>query len=173
MTHLGESDYETLMQRLQISSTAQNEIGGAEQQMYEKFQTNSINSKYLPNENSEIRSIHSNGSNSPLYAPQQLRMTISGAGNNKNSPVYENLDFYGGAASQQFNSTHRRAQPQSPSSKGHYLVMQSSSSIGSIGGVATNSARFTHTPVHEIAAANTGAPIYENIIPHTGKLKYE
>lgn len=98
----------------------------------------------------------------------------------KHSPVYENLEFYG-----QFDTNQKRAQPQSPASRQNvmlndYLLMQP------IGG-----GRFAHTPVPEPTAgkhnhnhnhnqnhtlpnpieelASASAPIYENIIPHSGQ----
>ncbi|XP_030378639.1 LIM domain-containing protein jub isoform X2 [Scaptodrosophila lebanonensis] len=131
---------------------------------------------------------HTNGSHhSPLppppssphiYAPtaQILGQRIAPQ---KHSPVYENLDFYG--ANSQFESNYKRAQPQSPASRqsamlNDYLLMQP------IGG-----GRFAHTPVpeatvhHNNTLHNHGhgqnnsqqhdevAPIYENIIPHSGQ----
>ncbi|KAH8291578.1 hypothetical protein KR018_001253, partial [Drosophila ironensis] len=103
----------------------------------------------------------SNGS-AQIYAPtaQILGQRIAPQ---KHSPVYENLEFYG-----QFDSNHKRAQPQSPGSRqsamlNDYLLMQP------IGG-----GRFAHTPVPEPIKARSGAeelaaPIYENIIPHSGQ----
>ncbi|KAH8289871.1 hypothetical protein KR054_012409 [Drosophila jambulina] len=125
---------------------------------------------------------HSHNGSAHIYAPtaQVLGQRIAPQ---KHSPVYENLEFYG----QQFDSNHKRAQPQSPGSRqsamlNDYLLMQP------IGG-----GRFAHTPVpvplpvespggargaakmslgpggdlEEHAAAH---PIYENIIPqHSGQ----
>ncbi|EDV95251.1 LIM domain-containing protein jub [Drosophila grimshawi] len=127
---------------------------------------------------------HNSHTNSPLiYAPtaQVLGQRIVPQ---KHSPVYENLEFYG-----QFDTNQKRAQPQSPASRqsvmlNDYLLMQP------IGG-----GRFAHTPVpeapkHHQAHTHTlshthahghshnaieelqssqVAPIYENIIPHSGQ----
>ncbi|MDE5061022.1 hypothetical protein OZD67_02665 [Wolbachia endosymbiont of Drosophila nikananu] len=130
---------------------------------------------------------HSHNGSAHIYAPtaQVLGQRIAPQ---KHSPVYENLEFYG-----QFDSNHKRAQPQSPGSRqsamlNDYLLMQP------IGG-----GRFAHTPVpvenpggargaagtgagpatggagRSIALGPTGdleehaAPIYENIIPHSGQ----
>ncbi|XP_022208985.2 LOW QUALITY PROTEIN: LIM domain-containing protein jub [Drosophila obscura] len=116
-----------------------------------------------------VEQLINNGGGSPqIYAPtaQVLGQRIAPQ---KHSPVYENLEFYG-----QFDSNHKRAQPQSPGSRqsamlNDYLLMQP------IGG-----GRFAHTPVPEtvavtaLAAAREPleemvAPIYENIIPHSGQ----
>lgn len=123
---------------------------------------------------------HSNGSggngsiNSPRYGASSGRQQFIYEHHHyqpiqqKQSPVYENLDFYGNSGGH-FESTNKRAQPQqaapqsiaggggmgaNSSSRNHYLVMQ-----------ATNSRRYAHTPVPE----HDHMPIYENIIPHSGK----
>ncbi|XP_016949293.1 LIM domain-containing protein jub isoform X3 [Drosophila biarmipes] len=125
---------------------------------------------------------HAHNGSAHIYAPtaQILGQRIAPQ---KHSPVYENLEFYG-----QFDSNHKRAQPQSPGSRqsamlNDYLLMQP---IGA--------GRFAHTPVPEnpAGAARGGggggppagrsvalgptsdleehaAPIYENIIPHSGQ----
>ncbi|KAH8384960.1 hypothetical protein KR093_003497 [Drosophila rubida] len=122
------------------------------------------------------------GGGSPhIYAPtaQVLGQRIVPQ---KHSPVYENLEFYG-----QFDTNQKRAQPQSPASRqsvmlNDYLLMQP---IGA--------GRFAHTPVPDTEAApkhsnhnhnhnhshshshnpieelSSTAPIYENIIPHSGQ----
>ncbi|XP_037724076.1 LIM domain-containing protein jub isoform X2 [Drosophila subpulchrella] len=124
---------------------------------------------------------HAHNGSAHIYAPtaQILGQRIAPQ---KHSPVYENLEFYG-----QFDSNHKRAQPQSPGSRqsamlNDYLLMQP---IGA--------GRFAHTPVPEnpggpargggggpppgrsVALGPTSdleehaAPIYENIIPHSGQ----
>ncbi|XP_070853947.1 LIM domain-containing protein jub isoform X1 [Drosophila suzukii] len=137
-------------------------------------------SKYAtPRPVEQLQHVH-NGS-AHIYAPtaQILGQRIAPQ---KHSPVYENLEFYG-----QFDSNHKRAQPQSPGSRqsamlNDYLLMQP---IGA--------GRFAHTPVPEnpggpargggggpppgrsVALGPTSdleehaAPIYENIIPHSGQ----
>ncbi|XP_036319033.1 LIM domain-containing protein jub-like [Rhagoletis pomonella] len=99
--------------------------------------------------------------NSPHYAGRNIMYEQKSS---KHSPVYENLEFCGvGAAvspAPYFDSAHKRAQPQSPTanpSRGQYMVMHAS----------TNSGRFAHTPVPDHHTDN--APIYENIIPHSGQ----
>ncbi|XP_033172159.1 LIM domain-containing protein jub isoform X2 [Drosophila mauritiana] len=129
---------------------------------------------------------HTHNGSAQIYAPtaQILGQRIAPQ---KHSPVYENLEFYG-----QFDSNHKRAQPQSPGSRqsailNGYLLMQ-----------PIRAGRFAHTPVPEnqgtaslgtvrgaggppppsgrsAALGPTGdleehaAPIYENIIPHSGQ----
>ncbi|XP_043659096.1 LIM domain-containing protein jub isoform X1 [Drosophila teissieri] len=130
---------------------------------------------------------HTHNGSAHIYAPtaQILGQRIAPQ---KHSPVYENLEFYG-----QFDSNHKRAQPQSPGSRqsailNGYLLMQ-----------PIRAGRFAHTPVPEnqgaasmgtargaggppppppgrsAALGPTGdleehaAPIYENIIPHSGQ----
>jgi len=134
-------------------------------------------SKYAtPRPVEQLQHVH-NGS-AHIYAPtaQILGQRIAPQ---KHSPVYENLEFYG-----QFDSNHKRAQPQSPGSRqsamlNDYLLMQP---IGA--------GRFAHTPVPENPGRGGGggpppgrsvalgptsdleehaAPIYENIIPHSGQ----
>ncbi|EDW29815.1 GL15011 [Drosophila persimilis] len=200
-----ESDYETLMQRLHIGSggggggggggmrgyqrspgAIENFIHDGQQQMhhhqqqqqqqqahdYKLYERGNIiaASKYATPK--PVEQLINNGGGSPqIYAPtaQVLGQRIAPQ---KHSPVYENLEFYG-----QFDSNHKRAQPQSPGSRqsamlNDYLLMQP------IGG-----GRFAHTPVPETVAvgvAGSGghlrepleevvAPIYENIIPHSGQ----
>ncbi|XP_034650521.1 LIM domain-containing protein jub isoform X2 [Drosophila subobscura] len=194
-----ESDYETLMQRLHIGSGGGGGVGGGgmrgyqrspgaienfindgQQQMhhhhhqqqqqahdYKLYERGNIiaASKYATPKSVEQLII--NGGGSPqIYAPtaQVLGQRIAPQ---KHSPVYENLEFYG-----QFDSNHKRAQPQSPGSRqsamlNDYLLMQP------IGG-----GRFAHTPVPETVAVTLAArepleemvaPIYENIIPHSGQ----
>ncbi|XP_017871218.1 PREDICTED: LIM domain-containing protein jub isoform X1 [Drosophila arizonae] len=202
----GDSDYETLMQRLHIGGSYQRSPGGfdnfmhdapqqpqqqqqqhhhqhQQQQQHHQRLSNSEDyklyergniiaaSKYataIPKPGAEPIMI-GNGSNSQpplIYAPtaQVLGQRIAPQ---KHSPVYENLEFYG-----QFDTNQRRAQPQSPASRqsvmlNDYLLMQP------IGG-----GRFAHTPVPEAPQKHTHqpieelsavAPIYENIIPHSGQ----
>uniref|UniRef100_W8C0B0 LIM domain-containing protein jub n=1 Tax=Ceratitis capitata TaxID=7213 RepID=W8C0B0_CERCA len=83
----------------------------------------------------------------------------------KQSPVYENLEFCGGGiggipSDVFFESTNKRAQPQSPTanpSRGQYMIMHASTSSG----------RFAHTPIPD--SHTDATPIYENIIPHSGQ----
>ncbi|KAH8421091.1 hypothetical protein KR009_005089 [Drosophila setifemur] len=196
-----DSDYETLMQRLHIGSVERGGSSGGggppgggggvtmrsyqrspgaienflqEQQHhhhanlhqdYKMYERNNIiaASKYAtPRPVEQLTT--SNGS-AQIYAPtaQVLGQRIAPQ---KHSPVYENLEFYG-----QFDSNHKRAQPQSPGSRqsamlNDYLLMQP------IGG-----GRFAHTPVPEhpgggkcqAVSEDHAAPIYENIIPHSGQ----
>ncbi|XP_017124638.1 LIM domain-containing protein jub isoform X3 [Drosophila elegans] len=138
-------------------------------------------SKYATPRPVEQLQQHIHNGSAHIYAPtaQILGQRIAPQ---KHSPVYENLEFYG-----QFDSNHKRAQPQSPGSRqsamlNDYLLMQP---IGA--------GRFAHTPVPEnpstgAAAGGRGAgsgrsaalgptgdleehaaPIYENIIPHSGQ----
>nr|XP_014097218.2 LIM domain-containing protein jub-like [Bactrocera oleae] len=102
------------------------------------------------------------GGNSPLYTGRNVMYEKKLS--TKQSPVYENLEFCGGAVGvptdSYFESAHKRAQPQSPTanpSRGQYMIMHASTSSG----------RFAHTPVPEHHADT--APIYENIIPHSGQ----
>ncbi|XP_017063610.1 LIM domain-containing protein jub isoform X2 [Drosophila eugracilis] len=200
-----DSDYETLMQRLHIGGGGGGGggIGGPgdgamamrneHQQMqhlyrnpdYKLYERGNIiaASKYAtPRPVEQMQHVH-NGS-AHIYAPtaQILGQRIAPQ---KHSPVYENLEFYG-----QFDSNHKRAQPQSPGSRqsamlNDYLLMQP---IGA--------GRFAHTPVPENPGSGLGgtlrgaagqptgrsvalgptsdleehaAPIYENIIPHSGQ----
>ncbi|XP_023166848.1 LIM domain-containing protein jub [Drosophila hydei] len=195
----GDSEYETLMQRLHIGGSYQRSPGAFEnfmhdapQQPQQQQQHHQQQQQRLPN--SEDYKLYErgniiaaskyataipkpgvepimlgNGSNSQsplIYAPtaQVLGQRIVPQ---KHSPVYENLEFYG-----QFDTNQRRAQPQSPASRqsvmlNDYLLMQP------IGG-----GRFAHTPVPEapqkhnhqpIEELSAVAPIYENIIPHSGQ----
>ncbi|KAI8033168.1 hypothetical protein M5D96_014062 [Drosophila gunungcola] len=144
-------------------------------------------SKYAtprPVEQLQLQQQHVHNGSAHIYAPtaQILGQRIAPQ---KHSPVYENLEFYG-----QFDSNHKRAQPQSPGSRqsamlNDYLLMQP---IGA--------GRFAHTPVPENPGTGAGgggaagrgagsgrsaalgptgdleehaAPIYENIIPHSGQ----
>ncbi|KAH8368300.1 hypothetical protein KR084_009793 [Drosophila pseudotakahashii] len=142
-------------------------------------------SKYATPRPVEQLQQHGHNGSAHIYAPtaQILGQRIAPQ---KHSPVYENLEFYG-----QFDSNHKRAQPQSPGSRqsamlNDYLLMQP---IGA--------GRFAHTPVPENPAAGGqgvpsrggggqppgrsvalgptadleehAAPIYENIIPHSGQ----
>ena len=95
----------------------------------------------------------------------------------RQSPVYENLDFYhsvspaAGSSLKQFDSISRRAQPQSPASigqqtglrRGHYMVMQNQLPPHA----TTLTGRYAHTPVPD----PDSAPIYENmrVIPNSGQ----
>ncbi|XP_016993103.2 LIM domain-containing protein jub isoform X2 [Drosophila takahashii] len=121
----------------------------------------------------QLQQPHGHNGSAHIYAPtaQILGQRIAPQ---KHSPVYENLEFYG-----QFDSNHKRAQPQSPGSRqsamlNDYLLMQP---IGA--------GRFAHTPVPESQVVPSrgrsavlgptadleehAAPIYENIIPHSGQ----
>ncbi|XP_017055456.1 LIM domain-containing protein jub isoform X2 [Drosophila ficusphila] len=208
-----ESDYETLMQRLHIGGGAggggglgdggvamrsyQRSPGAIENFLQESQQQHQMQhlhhhqdyklyergniiaaSKYAtPRPVEQLQ--HSHNGSAHIYAPtaQILGQRIAPQ---KHSPVYENLEFYG-----QFDSNHKRAQPQSPGSRqsamlNDYLLMQP---IGA--------GRFAHTPVPENPGSGSGtvnrgagrsvtlgptadleehaAPIYENIIPHSGQ----
>ncbi|XP_064540752.1 LIM domain-containing protein jub isoform X2 [Drosophila montana] len=209
---VGDSDYETLMQRLHIGGNYQRSPGAIENFMhdapqqpqqqqqqqqhqqqqqqqqqprlpcsedYKLYERGNIiaASKYAtatpkPGMEPIMMGNGNGGSNSQqsplIYAPtaQVLGQRIVPQ---KHSPVYENLEFYG-----QFDTNQRRAQPQSPASRqsvmlNDYLLMQP------IGG-----GRFAHTPVPEAAPKHNHnhtpieelsavAPIYENIIPHSGQ----
>ncbi|XP_067640234.1 LIM domain-containing protein jub-like [Eurosta solidaginis] len=105
------------------------------------------------------------GGGSPYYVGSNQILYEQKLGSSKHSPVYENLEFYnsGGGittAGVYFDSAHKRAQPQSPTSnpsRGQYMVMHASTSGG----------RFAHTPIPDHYADSM--PIYENIIPHSGQ----
>ncbi|ALC48726.1 jub [Drosophila busckii] len=186
---VADSDYEQLMQRLHIGSYQQR----PESYMHEATQLQRLpnsedyklyeRNKYaaataanaMPSQAQELATQHA----AHIYAPtaQILGQRIAPQ---KHSPVYENLEFYG-----QFDSNQKRAQPQSPASRQNvmlndYLLMQP------IGG-----GRFAHTPVpeppkhshnhnhnhnhntiEELSSSmgmGAAAPIYENIIPHSGQ----
>ncbi|XP_016973061.1 LIM domain-containing protein jub isoform X2 [Drosophila rhopaloa] len=217
-----DSDYETLMQRLHIGGGGGGGVHGdggvvmrsyqrspiaidnflqesqqqQHQQMHHLHQNQDYKlyergniiaaSKYATPRAVEQLQQHAHNGSAQIYAPtaQILGQRIAPQ---KHSPVYENLEFYG-----QFDSNHKRAQPQSPGSRqsamlNDYLLMQP---IGA--------GRFAHTPVPEnpgsglgggaaargpggpppgrsVALGPTGdleehaAPIYENIIPHSGQ----
>ncbi|XP_051864095.1 LIM domain-containing protein jub isoform X1 [Drosophila albomicans] len=121
------------------------------------------------------------GGGSPhIYAPtaQVLGQRIVPQ---KHSPVYENLEFYG-----QFDTNQKRAQPQSPASRqsvmlNDYLLMQpigggrfahtpvpEATTIATVGAGASKHSH-PHTHPHPIEELSATAPIYENIIPHSGQ----
>lgn len=178
----GDSDYETLMQRLHIGSYQREPFVHEQPQQQQRLPSSEDYKLYerghiiaaskcatatpSPKTNMEAMMM----SSPHIYAPtvQVLGQRIVPQ---KHSPVYENLEFYG-----QFDTNQKRAQPQSPASRqsvmlNDYLLMQP------IGG-----GRFAHTPVPETPKNNLNhitnpieellsatAPIYENIIPHTGQ----
>ncbi|XP_068159928.1 LIM domain-containing protein jub isoform X1 [Drosophila tropicalis] len=165
-----EYDYELLMQRMHIGSSGG---GGATMSGASAGGLGVLGRNYQRSPvavENFVEQIFHNGS-PQIYAPtaQVLGQRIAPQ---KHSPVYENLEFHG-----QFDSNHKRAQPQSPGSRHaaamsagsgmlkDYLVMQP------IGG------RLAHTPVPDAGNSiansndteNVANPIYENIIPHSGQ----
>ncbi|XP_017099583.2 LIM domain-containing protein jub isoform X1 [Drosophila bipectinata] len=195
-----ESDYETLMQRLHIGGAGPGggvpqQVGGAHSMRGYQRSPGAIENFLQDSQHMQHSTIHhpdykmyerSNIIAASKYATprpvEQLMTTTNGSAQiyaptaqilgqrivpQKHSPVYENLEFYG-----QFDSNHKRAQPQSPGSRqstmlNDYLLMQP--------------IRFAHTPVPEHppldarmgrgagATEEHAAPIYENIIPHSGQ----
>ncbi|KAL7744118.1 hypothetical protein ACLKA6_009101 [Drosophila palustris] len=215
---VGDSDYETLMQRLHIGGSYQQRSPGAiehfmhepptqqqqQQQQQQQRLPSSEDYKLYERGNIIAASKYATATPKPNMEPNAMMMMMANgasqqggqSGNSpqiyaptaqvlgqrivpqKHSPVYENLEFYG-----QFDTNQKRAQPQSPASRqsvmlNDYLLMQP------IGG-----GRFAHTPVPEPPKHNSHnhnhnhshshnpidellsstAPIYENIIPHSGQ----
>ncbi|KRF82077.1 LIM domain-containing protein jub isoform X2 [Drosophila virilis] len=205
---VGDSDYETLMQRLHIGGNYQRSPGAIEnfmhdapqqpqqqqhQQQHQQQQQQQQQQRLPSSEDYKLYErgniiaaskyatatpkpgmepiLMGNGSSNSQQSPLIYAPTAQVLGQRivpqKHSPVYENLEFYGN-----FDTNQRRAQPQSPASRqsvmlNDYLLMQP------IGG-----GRFAHTPVPETAPKHnhtsieelsTVAPIYENIIPHSGQ----
>ncbi|KAH8245168.1 hypothetical protein KR032_005737 [Drosophila birchii] len=192
---LQDGQQQQMMMQQQQQQQQQHQQQSLHHQDYKLYERGNIiaASKYAtprPVEQVMMGHSHSHNGSAHIYAPtaQVLGQRIAPQ---KHSPVYENLEFYG-----QFDSNHKRAQPQSPGSRqsamlNDYLLMQP------IGG-----GRFAHTPVpvenpagargaagagtatggvggvqpgRSIALGPTGdleehaAPIYENIIPHSGQ----
>ncbi|XP_037938863.1 LIM domain-containing protein jub isoform X2 [Teleopsis dalmanni] len=160
------TNYETLMQRLRISDGSKtpgaienfiHENSPQHQQVTEEYKIYERNNIIAASKFATPKAIEQLANNTAIVNSTS-NTTYEQQKHQNYSPVYENLDFYGNVSSK-FDSMHKRAQPQSPanatnSSKSHYLVMQ-----------ASNSGRYTHTPVPE----HDVVPIYENLMPQSGQ----
>ncbi|XP_061402200.1 LIM domain-containing protein jub [Musca vetustissima] len=144
------SDYEFLMQRLNISGGggsanhhiqhvgATNSIQRSQRQLQQQQLQQPSHEDYRMYERTNITSAAASKYATPkqieqLHLQQQYSPRLVGGGreagtNGSNSPVYENLDFYhntGGVnATKHFDSINKRAQPQSPASLGQTQAIQ-------------------------------------------------
>lgn len=182
------SDYEFLMQRLNISGGPVNHMqhvganSNSTPRSQRQLQQQPSHEDYRMYERTNITSAAASKYATPkqieqLHLQQQYSPRLVGGEaptNGSNSPVYENLDFYHGSGSgvnagKHFESINRKAQPQSPASqaiqRGHYMVMQPPPGMGYPSG--GSSIRYAHTPVPDPDAN----PIYENmrVIPNSGQ----
>lgn len=158
---------------------------GEEYRMYERSNIIAASKYATPKQIEQLHLQQQQHHSSRLTAEIPLNGSGGAVGNEhyeitcakRQSPVYENLDFYHNVSPvtgnhlKQFDSTTKRAQPQSPASinqqtglqRGHYMVMQSQ-----LPHHATSlSGRYAHTPVPD----PDSTPIYENmrVIPNSGQ----
>uniref|UniRef100_A0A1A9WVB2 LIM zinc-binding domain-containing protein n=1 Tax=Glossina brevipalpis TaxID=37001 RepID=A0A1A9WVB2_9MUSC len=193
----GESDYETLMQRLHIGGNVVSHNSNVlsdqrnnksqrpavtldEYKMYERQNIITASKYATPKQIEQLHLQHTSASDSTLNRRYHHHGFIvnSEMYEKHRSPVYENLDFYNNSGTDatpsigsHYETTSKKAQPQCPVASATQLQRGHYMIMQPPPMGTFNNGRYAHTPVPDAVESTISAPIYENmhVVPNSGQ----